>query len=106
MERTDHATLAARLELRIFSEPADTPADLRRAIGERAAGGAPTAAPYDDIARQIGEAAYRVTDAQVIALRAQAGTERATFELIAAAAIGAAMKRWHKGSAAIAEATR
>ena len=88
MDRTDHAALAARLEQRVFHEPADTPADLRRSMGERASGGPAIAPPYDEIARQIGEAAYRVTDAQVATLRTKTGTERATFELIAAAAVG------------------
>lgn len=106
MERTDHPALAARLEQRVFNESADTPADLRQAMGQRAAGGPPIAAPYDDIARQIGEAAYRVTDAQVATLRAKMGTERATFELIVAAAVGAALERWRKGAATIAEAVK
>ena len=101
---TDHVALAARLEQRVFNEPADTAADLRRAMAQRAAGGPAIATPYDDIARQIGEAAYRVTDAQVAALRTKAGTERATFELIAAAAVGAALKRWHKGADVIGAA--
>jgi hypothetical protein len=106
MDRTDHAALAARLEQRVFHEPADTPADLRRSMGERASGGPAITPPYDEIARQIGEAAYRVTDAQVATLRTKTGTERATFELIAAAAVGAALERWRQGAAAIDEAVK
>jgi hypothetical protein len=102
----DHRSFAARLEARVFEEAADTEAALRRDMGMRAAGGPPIAAPYDDLARQIGEAAYRTTDAQVAAVRAATGSDRAAFELVAAAAIGAALRRWKAGIAAIEEAAR
>jgi hypothetical protein len=42
---------------------------------------------------QSGEAAWRVTDAQVASVRAAAGSEKAAFELIAAAATGAGLLR-------------
>ena len=48
-----------------FEGPGETDANLRQAIAERAAGGLALEAPYDDLARQIGEAAYKVTDEQV-----------------------------------------
>jgi len=104
-EKADHRAFAARLEHRVFTEPADTRASLRQDMGQRAAGAAPIPEPYDDLARQIGEAAYRVTDAQIAALRQAAGSDRAAFELLAAAAVGAALKRWKAGLAAIDEAS-
>jgi hypothetical protein len=103
--KADHRDFAARLEQRVFTEPAETTAKLRQDMGRRAAGGPPIAPPYDELAHQIGEAAYRVTDAQVAAVRALAGTDRAAFELVAAAAVGAALKRWKAGQAAIDEAS-
>ena len=64
-------------------------AALRQAMAERAAGGPPLEAPYDDLARQIGEAAYKVTDEQVAKVVEKAGSEGAAFELIVASALGA-----------------
>ena len=106
IEKPDHHARAKRLEERVFDEPADTSIELRREMGERAAGGAPIASPYDDLARDVGEASYRVTDAEVSAVRAASGSDRAAFELVAAAAVGAALKRWKAGIAAIDEATK
>jgi hypothetical protein len=100
----DHAALVERLRRATLEGAAETPAALRAAVAERAAGGAPIAQPYDALARQIGEAAYRVTDAQVDAVRAIAGTERATFEIVAAATLGAGLARWRAGMAALEEA--
>ncbi|HVY52527.1 MAG TPA: hypothetical protein VHA07_13325 [Devosia sp.] len=100
-QNTDHRAFALRLEQRVFSEPAETDPDLRRRMGERAAGGSPIAAPYDALAHQIGEAAYRVSDAQVAAVRDMVGTDRKAFELIVSAAIGAGLRRWKAGIAAI-----
>ena len=63
-------------------------------------------APYDDLARQIGEAAWRVTDAQVASVLAAAGSEKATFEVIAAAATGAGLPRWQRPGFAVVRQTR
>ncbi len=60
-------------------------------------------APYDDLARQIGEAAFRVTDTQVANVLAAAGSEKAAFELIAAAATGAGLLRWRHAINALEE---
>lgn len=60
-------------------------------------------APYDDLARQIGEAAWRVTNAQVASVLAAAGSEKAAFELIAAAATGAGLLRWQRATKALEE---
>jgi hypothetical protein len=63
----------------------------------RAAGGPPLEAPYDDLARQIGQAAYKVTDEQVASVVEEVGSQRAAFELIVAAALGAGLHRWRRG---------
>jgi hypothetical protein len=106
IEKPDHRARAQRLERRVFDEPADTAPALRRDMGQCAAGGAPIASPYDELARDVGEASYRVTDAEVSAVRAVAGSDRAAFELVAAAAVGAALKRWKAGIAAIEAASK
>ena len=63
--RTDHRALADALRRRVLQGLGETRPGLRQASAERAASGPAIEAPYDDLARQIGEAAHRVTDAQV-----------------------------------------
>ena len=101
--RSDHHSLAETLKRRVFEGPGETGPALRRRVAQRAAGGPPLEAPYDDLARQIGEAPYRTTDEQVARVLAATGSEKATFELIAAAATGAGLLRWRKAIEALAE---
>jgi hypothetical protein len=61
-------------------------------------------APYDDLARQIGEAGYRVTDEQVARIVEAAGSEGVAFELIVASALGAGLHRWRRGLRVLQEA--
>ncbi len=96
---------AKALRAAATGDGAETDAALRAAVLERAAGGAPVAAPYDDLARQIGEAAYRTTDAQVAAVRDAAGSDKAAFEIIMSACIGAGLVRWDAAVRVIEEAT-
>jgi len=63
------------------------------------------AAPYDDLASRIGECSHRVTDAQVEGVVQAAGGEKAAFEIIAAAAIGAGLVRWRLAVKALNEAS-
>ena len=58
-----------------------------------------------DLARQIGEAAHRVTDAQVSSVLMATGSEKATFEIIMAAALGAGLPRWQQAMKVLDEAT-
>ena len=82
-----------------------TGAALRTAVAARAAGGPPVAEPYDDLARQIGEASYRVTDAEVAAVRQATGSDKAAFEVVMSACIGAGLARWDTAVRVIEEAT-
>lgn len=100
----DHRALGEALRRRTLEGPGETTPDLRQAVAERAAGGPPLAAPYDDLARQIGEAAYKVTDEQVAVVVKQAGGERAAFELIVVSALGAGLHRWQRGITILEEA--
>jgi uncharacterized peroxidase-related enzyme len=102
----DHRALAEAVRQRTLEGSGVTGADLRQAMTERAAGGRPLEAPYDDLARQIGEAAYRVTDEQVAKVVEEAGSERAAYELIVASALGAGLHRWQRGLKILEEATR
>lgn len=78
-----------------------TPASLRKQVAARAAGGAAVDEPYDALAKQIGEAAHSVTDAQVAAVRAEAGSDRGAFEIVMSASVGAGLRRWDAATAAI-----
>jgi len=57
--------------------------------------------PYDSVSRQIGEAAYQVTDEQVAAVRSATGSDKAAFEIVFAASVGAGLKRWDAAYKAI-----
>jgi hypothetical protein len=82
-----------------------TEAALRTAVAARAAGGPPVDAPYDTLAERIGAASYRVTDADVEAVRAATGGDRGAFEIVLSACVGAGLARWDAAARAIAEAT-
>jgi len=93
---SDHASLAETLRRRVLEGPGETDTELRQRVAARASGGPPIDTPYDDLARQIGEAAYRTTDAQVARVLAAVQSEKAVFELIACAATGAGLFRWQQ----------
>jgi|SRR6185312_13405717 len=97
----DHMALAADLRRHVLEGPGVTYPGLRQRMAKRAAGGAAIDAPYDELATQIGQAAYKVTEDQVANVVKQAGNEKAAFELIIAAAVGAGLFRWDAGLAAL-----
>lgn len=67
---------------------------VRAAAMARGAGGAAVLAePYDTLASQIASESYRVTDAQVGAVREAVGSDKGAFEIIFAASIGAGLVR-------------
>ncbi len=102
----DHRALAEVLCKRVLEGPGITDIVLRQAIAKRATGGPSTGeATYDDLALQIGHAAYKVTDEQVKKVVEKTGNEKAAFELIVAAAVGAGFYHWHKGLGIMEEAT-
>jgi hypothetical protein len=98
---SDHAKLVSALKHATLEAPALT---SPQGAAQRAASGPAIDAPYDALARQIGEAAYRVTDSQVASVLIAAGTEKAAFEIVAAAAVGAGLQRWDIGTKALREA--
>lgn len=101
----DHRALAEVLHKRVLEGPGLTNPALRQAMAKRAAGGTAVAeAAYDELARQIGGAAWKVTDEQVKKVVQKTGSEKAAFELIVAAAVGAGLYRWDKGLNMLKEA--
>ncbi|ADJ47441.1 hypothetical protein AMES_5616 [Amycolatopsis mediterranei S699] len=100
-----HRRRAETLRAAMAGATGITEAALRTAVAARAAGGSPLAEPYDDLARQIGDASYQVTDAEVDAVRQTAGSDKAAFEIVMSACIGAGLARWDAAARVIAEAT-
>lgn len=103
--RVDHRTLAESLRHRVLDGPGETDTTVRHAAADRAAGGPPADSPFDDLARQIGDSASRVTNQQVAGVLRATRSEKATFEVIVAAAVGAGLLRWRRAMDAFEEAT-
>lgn len=98
----EHAVLAEDLRAAVSAgvdAHATTGAMRIGAGGEEAVADASAA-----LARTVGEHSYRVTDAQVAAARRQAGSDRGAFEVVMAAGVGAALRRWDAAVRAIEEA--
>ena len=87
---SEHGRLTEALRKAALKAPALTSPQLRLGAAARAIGGPGIDAPYDMLAKQIGEAAYRVTNAQVGA--------------VLTAAVGAGLQRWDLGIQALREA--
>ena len=102
--RPDHNALAEALRQRVLDGPGETDRVIRQATAERAAGGPALAAPYDDLANQIGQSAARVTDEQLASVLRATGSEKSAFEIIVAAALGAGLLRWRQGIKVLDEA--
>lgn len=101
--RSNHYSFAETLRRTVLEGPGESDPALRQRVAARSAGGPSIEAPYDDLARQIGEAACRTTDTQVANVLAAAGSEKAAFELIVAAATGAGLLRWRQASKGLEE---
>ena len=85
--RPNHRILAEALRKRVLDGPGVTEPALRGEVAASAAEGIAAQAPFDALARQIGEAAYRTTDAQLANVVSASGSEKASFEVILAAAV-------------------
>jgi hypothetical protein len=105
ISRPDHRAFAEALRRRVLDGPGMTDRAVRKAAAERAAGGPAVESPCDDLGRQIGESAARVTDEQVANVLRATGSEKAAFEVIVAAALGAGLLRWRQGIKVLEEAS-
>jgi hypothetical protein len=99
-----HRDHAEALRAAMAGDTGVTETSLRTATAARAAGGPPADEPYDNLARQIGETSYQVTDAEVDAVRQATGSDKAAFEIVMSACIGAGLTRWDAAARAIEEA--
>ncbi len=100
----DHHVLIEALRRRVLEGPGETPPAARQQAAQAAAGGSAVQDRYSDLARQIGESARGVTDAEVAAVVSDAGSQKAAFEIIAAAALGAGLLRWRQAIKMLEEA--
>ncbi|HZU92410.1 MAG TPA: hypothetical protein VFF85_02230 [Microbacterium sp.] len=103
MEST-HADHAEALRTRVLETGAIASGLRSGAMRAGAGEDAALPEPYAGLARTIAEHSYRVTDAQVDAVRHDAGSDKAAFEVIMAASIGAGLRRWDAAVAALEEA--
>jgi hypothetical protein len=102
--QTNHHTLVEELRRRVLEGPGETPPAARHEAAKAAAGVSTVQDRYSDLARQIGDSAHRVSDAQVASVLSAAGSEKAAFEIIAAAALGAGLLRWQQAIKTLEEA--
>ena len=101
-----HQRLAERLRS-AATGPGVTSASLREAIVQRVASDGPAPRrPYAELVDVIAVAAYRVTDQQVELVRREVGSDKAAFEIIATASVGAGLRRWDRAVEVIAGASR
>jgi len=105
LAQSDYRVLADALWHRVLEGPGETRPELREAVAQRAAGGPSIAGACDDLARQIGESACRVTDAQVASVFSEMRSEKATFEIVIAASVGAGLLRWRQAISALEAVT-
>lgn len=102
----NHHALAEALRERVLDGYGESSVANRRNAAAVAAGRTVGPGPYTLLAKQIGEAAYRVTDVQVADVVAAAGSQKAAFEIIAAAATGAGIMRWQRAIATLESETK
>ena len=94
-----HDAVIGELRAAVFKSRGELDPETRRAI---AGGGGPEA--LGAYVGKIAHEAYRITDADVEALRSAGWSDEALFEATVSAAVGAGMLRLYAGLAAIREA--
>ena len=99
-----HAHLADALRRRVHDSGVIDPRLRTGLVDAAASESSELPEPYRDLAHAIAHASHRVTDEQVAAVRQAAGSDRAAFEVVIAASVGAGLRRWDAASRAIREA--
>src|SRR5438309_203910 len=94
-----HADLVAALSRAVFESAAETEPALRRGVGA----GSSVADPWGPYAEKVRDHSYRITDADVTALKAAGRSEEEIFEITVAAATGAALHGLKAGLRALRE---
>ena len=99
-----HLELAERLRSQARADGAGAPGVNSGAVDAGAGRPSVLTEPLRTLAEQVGCASFRVTDAQVDAVRDAAGSDQAAFEIVMAASVGAGLRRWDAAMRAIEEA--
>lgn len=103
-DESTHESLAASLRERVLTSGV-LDSGLRSGAMALGAGAASNVAePYAKFASLVGQSSYKVTDAQLQAVRDATGSDKAAFEVVMSASIGAGLRRWDAAVAAIEEA--
>ena len=95
-----HAHLVAALRRAVFESAGETDPALRQSAGV----GSSVADPWGAYAEMVRDQSYRITDADVAALKAAGRTEEEIFEVTVAAATGSGLRRLDAGLRALREA--
>ena len=99
-----HRVLADRLRARV-RDTGSASAEIRE--GAFALGGGlenTLRPPIGDLARLVGAASFRVTDAMIEDVREAVGSDVAIFEVVVSASVGAGLMRWDAASRVIEDA--
>lgn len=99
-----HRELAERLRSQARTVGAGAPGVNSGAADAGAGQSSDLTEPLRTLAEQVGRASFRVTDAQVDAVRDAVGSDQAAFEIVMAASVGAGLRRWDAAMRAIEEA--
>jgi hypothetical protein len=99
-----HESLAAALRERVRTAGILESSVLAGAVALGAGAASDLAEPYAKLAQLVGESSYKVTDSQVRAVRDATGSDKAAFEVVMSASVGAGLRRWDAAIAAIEEA--
>ena len=97
-----HADLVAALRRAVFESPGHVDPDVRRAAGS----GAPMPQPWGPYTEKVRDRSFRVTDADVTALKAAGRSEEEIFEVTVAASLGAALHCLDAGMRAVRRGER
>lgn len=104
-----HAELALELRRRVEETGIVEPQIRAGAMAAGSGRDGPLDDPYRALALMIGADSYRVTDQLVDAVRDATGSDKATFEVVMAASVGAGLRRWDAAARVIglaSDATR
>ncbi len=99
----DRDTLREALRHGVFDGAGETDPDARAAAASGS--GAGLDQPLADYTAMVRDASYRITDDDIVVLRAAGQSEEAIFELTVAAALGAALRRHEAGVRALQRST-
>ena len=106
MSQSIHETIRQLRETVLTSDGVTSPEERQKIAGwsgypEQGPASQQLPEPLAKIITKVTHYAYKVTDEDILALREAGYSEDAIFELVTSAAVGAAMRRYERGMAAL-----